>query len=68
MKPYPYVYTPDDDEPAGEPLPAYRELNERMESLRKENPSLFEKYSETRIRHTVEHIIEVRTPHGCVEW
>jgi len=67
-KPYPYVYTPDDDEPAGEPLPAYRELNERMESLRKENPSLFQKYSEARIRHAVEQMTKNSTCGYQGEW
>jgi hypothetical protein len=67
-KPYPYVYIPDEEEPVGEPSPGYRELNERMESLRKENPSLFEKYSETRLRHAVEQIREQNKTHGCVEW
>jgi hypothetical protein len=60
-KPYPYVYIPDEEEPVGDPSPVYRELNERMESLRKENPNLFEKYSETRLRHAVEQMTKNST-------
>jgi hypothetical protein len=67
-KPYPYVYIPDEEEPVGEPSPGYRELNERMESLRKENPSLFEKYSETRLRHAVEQITKRSTCGYQGEW
>jgi hypothetical protein len=68
-KPYPYVYIPGEEEPVGEPSPEYHELNERMESLRKENPSLFEKYSEARLRHAVEQIIRSeRTREICNEW
>ena len=67
-KPYPYVDIPIEDEIIGEPSPAYRELNERMESLRKENPSLFEKYSETRIRHSIEKMTKNSTCGYQGEW
>jgi len=67
-KPYPYVYIPDEEEPVGDPSPVYRELNERMESLRKENPSLFEKYSETRLRHAVEQMTKNSTCGYQGEW
>ena len=67
-KPYPYVYIPEEEESVGEPSPVYRELNERMESLRKENPSLFEKYSETRIRHSIEQMTKNSTCGYQGEW
>jgi hypothetical protein len=67
-KPYPYVYIPDEEEAVGEPSPEYRELNERMESLRKENPSLFQKYSEARIRHAVEQMTKNSTCGYQGEW
>lgn len=67
-KPYPYVYIPDEQEPVGEPSPVYRELNERMESLRKENPSLFEKYSEARLRHALQQMTKNSTCGYLGEW
>jgi len=68
-KPYPYVYIPDEDEPVGEPLPAFRDLEERMESLRKENPCLFDKYNEARIRLVVEDIRRSEyIREECIEW
>lgn len=49
---------PEEEPPSPDPL------REQLQRLRKENPALFEQYSEARIRHSFERILNP----GCCEW
>lgn len=49
---------PEEEPPAPDPL------REQLQRLRKENPALFEQYSEARLRHSISRISNP----GCCEW